>query len=107
MVPMRVRFRQVKQRFLHLTLDPPSLILPQDKEVRGVPNPDVLLAALIPQFDSARLIVKLDDLGIMLHEKHGSQFITMTLALDRAGHFLTGIAATDVSGRAADTVGWS
>jgi hypothetical protein len=72
---------------------------PQDKEVRGVPLGGVSARpGAIPQWQAHRLIVVFEDRLIPLHRVDRPQLHMLAFKLDRALHFGTGIASSDVGG---------
>src|SRR5713226_6886478 len=94
--------RQTPQVFLHLALDPARSIFAQDKKVWGMPGRDVARIVLVAilQFDLAcGLVVKLQDVWIVVYQVSKGEFIAVALKLDRASHFDGGIGSAHVASR--------
>src|SRR2546421_111593 len=106
MVAMRLRLCKLKQRFLHLTLQPPGLVFPKHEKVRGVQTAYLFFVSLVGEFDSAWLIKNLHNIRIVLHLVHCCHFVTMALELNGAVHFCACIPTTHISRRTSDEAGW-
>src|SRR5262249_30164973 len=100
---------QLQELVFHFALDPPTAIVTEHKEIRGVEDANGLaLRAWVHEFDGARLIIELEDCWVMLQLIDGRQFAPMTLKLNGTAHFLTGITTSHIpSGTTHQTRWWS
>src|SRR5215831_2733047 len=106
-VAMGHAFCQLHELVFHFALDPPTAIGAEHKEIRRVEDADGLaFRARVHEFDGARLIIELEDRGVMLKLIDGRQFAPMTLKLNGAAHFLTGITPCHIPRGPAHQTRW-